>query len=192
MNVPSLTQPERVAVARLQAMLELLPTALDRELAPAGLTAFEFTLLEALAETEEHWLRLSSLASRTNATLARLSRVVTGLERKGLVERAACPSDGRATNAVLTTAGLSAYRDSRGRHATAVRALVLDGLDDDDVDQLARLTYAVLSRLDPQAKFGVTTDGIACAADPAVVDESACPADPAVCPADPTDRAEVR
>ena len=80
----SLSQPERVAVARLQALLELLPTALDRQLQSAGVTAFEYTLLEALAESEYRRLRLSALAARTNATLARLSRVVTSLERKGL------------------------------------------------------------------------------------------------------------
>jgi len=183
MSTSVLTQPERVAVARLQAMLELLPTALDRELAAAGLTAFEFTLLEALEEAEDHRLRLSALASRTNATLARLSRVVTGLERKGLVERVACPSDGRATNAVLTAAGVAAYRGSRPLHAGAVRALVLDGLDGDDVNELARLTYAVLSRLDPQARYGITTDGLACAADPAAIpDQGSCPADPTPAP----------
>ncbi|SEN82066.1 MarR family winged helix-turn-helix transcriptional regulator [Cryobacterium luteum] len=37
------------------------------------------------------------------------SRVVTGLERKGLVQRAACEEDGRATNAVLTPDGEKAY-----------------------------------------------------------------------------------
>jgi len=183
-SVPALTQPERVAVARLQAMLELLPTALDRELAPAGLTAFEFTLLEALAEADQHRLRLSALASRTNATLARLSRVVTGLERKGLVQRVACPSDGRATNAALTPTGLAAYQDSRARHAEAVRNLVLDGLAPDEVNQLARLTYAVLTRLDPQARYGITTDGIGCPADPrpangTASEDQSCPADPA-------------
>ncbi len=175
-----LTQPERVAVARLQAMLELLPTALDRELAPGGLTSFEFTLLEALAEADGRRLRLSALAARTNATLARLSRVVTALERKGFVERAACPADARATNAVLTDDGMVAYRQSRRLHAGAVRSLVLDGLDDGDVDELARLTFAVLTRLDPQARFGVTADGRSCAADPASGDDGpACAADPA-------------
>jgi Transcriptional regulators len=184
MSTPALTRPERVAVARLQAMLELLPTALDRELAPAGLTAFEFTLLEALAEADGHWLRLSALAARTNATLARLSRVVTALERKGMVERAACPSDGRATNAVLTAAGLATYHQSRPLHADAVRRLVLDGLDPNEIDQLAGLTYAVLTRLDPQARYGVTTDGVSCLADPAA-DKGAGPAEPVACPADP-------
>jgi DNA-binding MarR family transcriptional regulator len=175
-----LTQPERVAVARLQAMLELLPTALDRELAPVGLTSFEFSLLEALAEAEGNRLRLSALATRTNATLARLSRVVTSLERKGLVVRAACPADARATNAVLTDAGAHAYRRSRLLHADAVRSLVLDGLDGGDVEELSRLTLAVLTRLDPQAKFGVTAAGQSCGADPADAssEDVACPADP--------------
>lgn len=156
-------------------MLELLPTSLDRELASAGLTSFEFTVLEALAEAEHHRLRLSAVAARTNATLARLSRVITALERKGLVERAACEADGRATNAVLTKAGMIAYQESRDLHAQAVRTLILDGLAEDDVDDLARLTYRVLSRLDPEARFTVTEAG-RCPSDP---EPAACPADPA-------------
>lgn len=177
MSTSPLTRSERVAVARLQAMLELLPTALDRELAPAGLTAFEFTLLEALAEAGHHMLRLSALAARTNATLARLSRVVAGLERKGLVKRVACPADGRATNAVLTPDGALAYLQSRALHAEAVRSLILDGLDRSDVDELARLAYAVVAKLDPKGKFEITATGIECPADPAAA--PGCPADPA-------------
>ena len=161
----SLSQPERVAVARLQALLELLPTALDRQLQSAGVTAFEYALLEALAETEQGRLRLSALAARTNATLPRLSRVVTSLERKGLVVRMPCPADSRATNAVLTAAGETAYTHSRALHAEAVRTLVLDALDPADVDDLSRMTLAILTKLDPQGRLAVTADR-ACAADP--------------------------
>ena len=162
----SLSQPERVAVARLQALLELLPTALDRQLQSAGVTAFEFALLEALAESDGHRLRLSALAARTNATLARLSRVVTSLERKGFVVRMPCPADSRATNAVLTEAGEQAYMRSRELHGDAVRLLVLDALDPADVDDLARLTLAMLTKLDPDGRLTVTADRD-CAADPA-------------------------
>ncbi len=161
----SLSQPERVAVARLQALLELLPTALDRQLQSAGVTAFEFTLLEALAGTDDHRLRLSALAARTNASLARLSRVVTSLERKGLVVRMPCLADSRATNAVLTKAGEQAYSQSRGLHAHAVRTLVLDALDPAEVDDLARLTLAMLTKLDPDGRLTVTAESV-CAADP--------------------------
>ncbi len=180
MSTSELTQPERVAVARLQAMLELLPTALDRQLAAAGLTAFEFTLLEVLAEAEGQRLRLSALATRTNATLARLSRVVTSLERKGLVERAPCAADARATNAVLTEAGVDVFQQSRPLHTAVVRELVLAPLGGDDMAQLSRLMLAMLSRLDPAGRFGVTAVVGQCAADPV-----ACPADPVACPADP-------
>ncbi len=178
-----LRRDERVAVARLHALLELLPTALDKRLGPAGLTSFEFTLLESLHETPSHGMRLSALAARTNATLPRLSRVVTGLERKGLVERTPCEQDARATNAVLTAAGRRAYDGARPRYAEAVRTMILDGLDDAGVADLADLTLAILRRLDPEGRLAVTAS---CAADPAVgpapapsTADAACPADPA-------------
>ncbi|GAA2233917.1 hypothetical protein GCM10010413_36280 [Promicromonospora sukumoe] len=156
MDERELRYPERVAVARLHALLELLPTALDKRMQPAGLTSFEFTLLEALAEASDGKLRLSALASRTNATLARLSRVVTGLERKGLVRRAPCPEDARATNALLTDQGREVYRDSTPLYADAVTSMILDGLTEGDVDDLARLAYAILTRLDPDRRLAVT------------------------------------
>ncbi|MEV0890908.1 MarR family transcriptional regulator [Promicromonospora sp. NPDC050262] len=205
MDERELRYPERVAVARLHALLELLPTALDKRMQPAGLTSFEFTLLEALSEADGGKLRLSALASRTNATLARLSRVVTGLERKGLVRRAPCPEDARATNAVLTDRGREVYRDGTPLYADAVSSMILDGLTEGDVDDLARLAFAILTRLDPDRRLAVTSvptpevpesdvsvDG--CPADPAPAPSSAdeCPADPAPapssadeCPADP-------
>src|SRR5690606_23689643 len=125
------------------------------------------TLLEALSEAEGGRLRLSELASRTNATLPRLSRVVTVLERKGLLDRAPCADDGRATNAVLTDAGRRSYEAARPLHAAAVRRMVLDGLDQAGVDQLASLSYSILAKLDPEAKLKVTAEGQGCAADPA-------------------------
>lgn len=184
-RMEELQYDERVAVGRLRALLELLPTALDRELTATGLTSFEFTLLEALHEADQGRLRLTALASRTNATLPRLSRVVTGLERKHLVTRAACEEDGRATNAVLTEAGASAYLDSRPLYEHAVRRLILDGLGDDGVADLAELSYAILSRLDPERRLAVTADDpvAACAADPSPEGDGQsapeCPADPA-------------
>ncbi|MFD6448820.1 MarR family winged helix-turn-helix transcriptional regulator [Promicromonospora sp. NPDC060204] len=208
MDERELRYPERVAVARLHALLELLPTALDKRMQPAGLTSFEFTLLEALAETGDGKLRLSALASRTNATLARLSRVVTGLERKGLVRRAPCAEDARATNAVLTEQGREVYRESTPLYADAVSSMILDGLTEGDVDDLARLAFAILTRLDPDRRLavtsvagvsasgvpvsGVSTAGLLTAeASTAEAPSDDCPADPAPaasdddCPADP-------
>ncbi|GAA1706061.1 hypothetical protein GCM10009808_25060 [Microbacterium sediminicola] len=157
---------ERTAVARLRALLELLPSALDKELAPAGITFFEYAVLESLAESENHRMRLSALASRTNATLPRLSRVITGLERKDYVLRAPCEADGRATNAVLTDAGGAALEGALPLYTSAVRSKMLDGLEPETVDSLAELSLELLRRLDPDKRMAVTADGPACAADP--------------------------
>jgi DNA-binding MarR family transcriptional regulator len=159
----ALGSSERVAIARLRAMLELLPAELDRQLADTGLTAFEFVLLEALHDADHQRLRLTALASQTNATLPRLSRVVTGLEAKGLVMRVPCEDDGRATNAVLTEAGDTLYAQGRPLYDDAVRSTVLSGLDGEGVDRLAELSYSILTQLDPQRRLAVTAD---CPADP--------------------------
>lgn len=178
MSTP-LTHPERVAVARLHALLELLPTALDKRLHQGGVTAFEHTLLDALAEQEGQRMRLSALAHKTNATLPRISRVATSLERRGLIERTPCPEDGRATNATLTALGATTHELSRTLYADAVRELVLEGLAQlpgDGVAQLSELTLAVLTSLDTER-----TQTQPCAADPRepVAEPTECAADPA-------------
>lgn len=169
-----LRQNERVAIARLHAMLEILPTALDKRLRPAGISGFEYTLLETLAEAKDHRLRLSDLAAKTNATLPRLSRVANSLERRGLAVRTPCAEDARATNLELTPLGSETHAHSRELYATAVRELVLDGLrllPGDGTAQLSDMSYAILSSLDRDRTSEVTyakgtdLEG-SCAADP--------------------------
>lgn len=195
-----LSYQERVAVARLHAMLELLPTALDKRLTAVGVTAFEHTLLDSLALHEAGRMRMSELARKTNATLPRLSRVASSLERRGLIERAPCPEDGRATNAVITERGREVHEQSQQVYAAAVRELVLEGLGrlpGDGVSLLTDLTYAVLTSLDTEHPRGTGLAGDPepeCAADteqPCGADptpDSACDADPPpepACAADP-------
>lgn len=189
-----LSYPERVAVARLHAMLELLPTALDKRLAGVGVTAFEHTLLDALAQHETQRMRMSELARKTNATLPRLSRVASSLERRGLIERAPCPEDGRATNAVLTERGRSVHEQSQQLYAEAVRELVLEGLGrlpGDGVALLTDLTYAVLTSLDTEHSQGAVLAGDPapeCTADPVPT----CSADPVPqCDADPVPESDA-
>ena len=188
---PPLTHPERVAVARLHALLELLPTALDKRLRPAGITSFEYTLLETLTESPDQFLRMSEVAAKTNATLPRISRVVSSLEKRDLITRVRCAEDARATNLQLTELGAHTYEHSRELYAAAVRELILTGvasLPDDGTSQLADLSYAILSSLDPERKGGFAHSDT-CAADPGP--ERACAADPAADPAtDPAPTAD--
>jgi DNA-binding MarR family transcriptional regulator len=147
-----LTDEERVAWVRLAAVVELLPGVLDTQLRrDADLSHFEYFVLAMLSEAPERTLRMTSLASRTNATLPRLSHVVRRLEDRGLVRRFPCPEDGRATNAQLTEAGWQKVRDSAPRHVAHVRSQVIDALDAEQVRQLAEITEAILGRLDPDS-----------------------------------------
>src|SRR3954453_15468888 len=88
---------------KLIAVVELLPGTLETQLQQdSDLSHFEYFTLAMLSEAPERTLRMTGLAAQTNSTLARLSHVVSRLEKRGLVRREPCAEDRRATNAVLT------------------------------------------------------------------------------------------
>jgi DNA-binding MarR family transcriptional regulator len=150
-TVEWLDADERAAWIRLAAVMELLPAMLDSQLRrEAGLTYFEYLVLAMLSEAPDRVLRMTSLAAQTNATLARLSHVVSRLEERGLVQRQACPEDRRATNTQLTEQGWTVLEAAAPGHVTAVRQLVFDGLDPDQVGQLSEIFGAILTMVDPQ------------------------------------------
>jgi DNA-binding MarR family transcriptional regulator len=135
---------------RLVAMVELLPGALDSQLRrDSALSHFEYLVLAMLSETDDHMLRMTALAARTNATLPRLSHVISRMERRELVERRPCPYDGRVTEVRLTESGLATLVEAAPGHVENVRTLVLDPLSAEQITQLRAITEAVLSRLDP-------------------------------------------
>src|SRR3954467_5145962 len=125
MQTEWLDDAERDAWRRLVAVVELLPGVLDAQLrAESALTHFEYFTLAMLSEAPERTLRMTALAARTNATLARLSHVVSRLGGRGLVRREPCPSDRRATNAVLTATGWDTVVAAAPGHVATVKDLV--------------------------------------------------------------------
>jgi DNA-binding MarR family transcriptional regulator len=157
-DVRWLTDDESAAWRRLVAVVELLPGVLDGQLRrDADLTNFDYYVLAMLSEAPHRTLRMTALAARTNATLPRLSHVVRRLEERGLVERAACPSDGRATNAHLTDAGLRKIQETAPGHVAHVREHVIDALTPEQIGQLTAITEALLQRLDPDGALAVRT-----------------------------------
>lgn len=154
MDAEWLSDEERAAWVRLYAVSELLPGLLDAQLRrDSGLTHFEYFVLAMLSEAPERTLRMSDLASRTSATLPRLSHVVQRLERRGLLERLPCPDDGRATNAYLTDQGWDVVVDAAPGHVAAVRHHVLAPLTPAQVKQLIRIGDALLTHLDPSGRL---------------------------------------
>ena len=154
MDVPWLTEEQRHAWVKLVAVVELLPGVLEGQLRrDSGLTHFEYFVLAMLSEAPDHTLRMTALADRTNATLPRLSHVVSRLEGRGLVERLPCPEDGRATNVHLSDEGWSTIVAAAPGHVATVREYVIDALTAAQVRQLDSITTALLTRLDPDARM---------------------------------------
>jgi DNA-binding MarR family transcriptional regulator len=144
------------AWVRLVAVVELLPGVLDGQLRrDAALTHFDYFVLAMLSEAPRRTLRMTELAARTNATLPRLSHVVRRLEERGLVQRAPCPSDGRATNARLTDDGWAKVRATAPGHVATVREHVIDALTPEQVAQLADIAGTLLERLDPDGRLAL-------------------------------------
>jgi DNA-binding MarR family transcriptional regulator len=106
-----------------------------------------------LSEADDHTLRMTSLAERTNATLPRLSHVVRRLEERDLVVRSPCPDDGRATNAQLTQSGVAEVVASAPGHVANVRHHVIDALTPAQLHELRGIADALLTRLDPEGRM---------------------------------------
>ena len=156
MTVESAEAPRWLNAGELRAWLPVgglllkLPAALDAQMQrDSGLSHFEYLVLANLSEAPERTRRMSALAALANGSLSRLSHVVKRLEARGWIERRACPSDGRYTNALLTDAGWEKVLASAPGHVEAVRALVLDALSDAELAQLGAMAKRILDRLDP-------------------------------------------
>jgi DNA-binding MarR family transcriptional regulator len=149
---PRWLTPEQLAAwVRLIGVVELLPGVLDSQLRrDVQLTHFDYYVLSQLSEAPKRTLRMTALAERTTATLARLSHVVNRLEQRGLLERFPCPEDRRATNARLTDDGWAKVQEAAPGHVATVRDHVIDALTPEQITQLAGIADAILDRLDPQ------------------------------------------
>jgi DNA-binding MarR family transcriptional regulator len=152
-EVKWLSAAEREAWVRFAAVLELLPGVLDAQLTrDEKLTHFEYFTLAMLSEAPERTLRMTALAARTNATLPRLSRVVSRLEAQGYVNRVPCPEDRRATNATLTGAGWEKVVRAAPGHVATVRAYVIDALTAEEVKRLSQISQRLIDNLDPAGR----------------------------------------
>jgi DNA-binding MarR family transcriptional regulator len=154
MDTRWLSDDERAAWVRLVAVVELLPGVLDAQLrTDSGLTHFEYFALAMLSEAPDRTLRMTELASVTNATLPRLSHVVKRLETRGLVERFPCDEDRRATNVHLTESGWQVVVEAAPGHVETVRQAVLDVLSPQQVQQLQAIGDALLGAIDPRGRL---------------------------------------
>jgi DNA-binding MarR family transcriptional regulator len=111
---------------------------MDRDsLATNGLPLAEHHLLAVLGEGAETGIRPTDLARASTLTKSGLTRAVDRLESVGLIERRACPSDGRGQLIALTAKGRQTLRRAAPEFFRAVARHFADHLSEREIETLA-------------------------------------------------------
>lgn len=144
-----LTEDERSAWLKLAGVaLKLAPTLDSQMQRDSEMTHFDYMCLAMLSEADGRTLRMSELAHQVNASLSRLSHVVSKLEKRGWVERVPSPASGRVTLVRLTPGGWDTVVAAAPGHVDTVRDLVFEDLSPEDVCALERIAGAILHRIE--------------------------------------------
>ena len=110
---------------------------LDEELQAAhGLSLAEYDALLQIAHAPGRRVRMNVLAERVVLSRSGITRLVDRLEASGSVERAACTTDARGQEAVLTALGFERLRTAATTHLGGVRRYFLERLDADELTKL--------------------------------------------------------
>jgi DNA-binding MarR family transcriptional regulator len=126
----------------------LLMDRLDRDLREQhNLSMPEYEILVRLSEAEDHRMRMAVLADSVSHSRSRVTHTIARLERAGLVERAACLSDGRGVEATITDKGFGALQQAAPTHVAGVRQFLVDLAGDDDFEALGRVFNTVADKL---------------------------------------------
>jgi DNA-binding MarR family transcriptional regulator len=94
-------------------------------------------------------MRLFELAEVLGWEKSRLSHHIARMERRGLVTKERCDSDGRGAFAVVTDQGRAEIEAAAPGHVAEVRRLFIDHLTPAQLDTLADITEAVLATFEP-------------------------------------------
>lgn len=129
------------ASGRLQGILE---TRLKRTY---GVSMPDYNILLALWEAPGHRLRMGELADRVVYSPSRVTYLVSNLSRDGWVERIPSKVDRRGYDACLTTQGIQTVLAATELHQQTVSEYLLDGMTDEDIDEIAKVFSTLDSRL---------------------------------------------
>jgi DNA-binding MarR family transcriptional regulator len=144
-----LTEDELASWFPLAGVMLKLNPALDSQLQrDSDMTHFDYLCLAMLSEEEGFTSTMSALAARTNASLSRLSHVITKLEKRGWVCRSRSEVSRRVTMVRMTDDGYAKLVAAAPGHVETVRSLVYEGLTEEDVAHLHRLMAHILQRIE--------------------------------------------
>lgn len=115
-----------------------LVTALETDLVSTGLTLGDYQVLVYLSEADEQSMRMCDLAAMLQLSPSGLTRRLDGLVNAGLVARRGSEADRRVMLAQLTPVGMGRLEAAAPTHVESVRQRMIDLLDGDELDAMAR------------------------------------------------------
>ena len=121
------TRPDQMVSAwrALSARHAAVCSALERELGERhGLGVSDFEVLERLAESVDHQFRAQELADAVHLSQSALSRLISRLEKTGLVERCLCGEDRRGIYVTLTEAGRERHAEAAPTHRDVIAGVL--------------------------------------------------------------------
>ncbi len=117
----------------------------ERALIPTGLPLTWYDVLLVLNAAPARRLRMTELGEQAVVSRERVSRVVTELERAGLVVREANPDDKRSSFTVITPEGRRRLRASAPVYLKAIEEHFLSRLTDEETRVIAKALGRVAS-----------------------------------------------
>ena len=128
----------------LRAHAAVMPK-LERALLPTGLPLTWYDVLLVVNAAPERRLRMSELGKQAVVSRERVSRVVSELEREGLMERQANPEDKRSSYAAITAKGRSRLRAAAPTYLGAIQEHYLSHLNAQEKRVIVRALGRVLA-----------------------------------------------
>ena len=113
----------------------------------AGLSGADYAVLVPLSESPDGMLRARELGREILWDRSRLSHHISRMEKRGLVAREECATDGRGAMVRLTDAGRAAIEGAAPGHVAATRRYFFDLLSNEEVDVLTAVFDRVLANL---------------------------------------------
>ncbi|ROO63144.1 MarR family transcriptional regulator [Micromonospora sp. Llam0] len=147
MEKPSvLDERERRTWEAFVTMRRDLEAALAYGLARDGLSVSDFEVLARLSQAPAGRMRARDLAEAIGWDKARLSKHVTRMSTRGLVERREAASDGRGQVVALTERGERVMAAAVPNHVATVRRHFFDLIEPEELDALDRVMTKVNAR----------------------------------------------
>ncbi len=123
--------------------------AIDADLTATGLPSLSWydALYELYLAPGRH-LRMSELARSALLSRSGLTRLVDKLEKEKLIERQACPSDGRVQHAQLTDKGVELLRKMWPVYRAGIRKYFAEHLSENEAAKLTELLTPISAAME--------------------------------------------